>query len=221
MNPTAKRSTKYTTEWEKTRPWLKAGDSPHTAKCTACQKQFQISGSGVCQVDSHAKSKAHMNAIPSKSQSLLKVLSTGQVSHIGAVPEVLSEAMQVLRAEIIDVMYKAQYNHSFSSASDDGERFRLMFPGHPAAENYKCSSTKSAYLLQYGVAELLKEDLMKDIRGVPYTFKFDETATSQVKKQYDAYICYWSPSYGQIVNMYAGSLFLWTLPCRRACETFL
>ena len=69
-----------------------------------------------------------------------------------------------------------------------------MFPGHPAAENYKCSSAKSAYLLPYGIVEPLKKDLVKDMRDVPYIFKFIETTTSQVKKQYDAYICYWSPS---------------------------
>ena len=162
---------KYLTEWENTRPWLKPGDNPSQAKCTACQKPFLVDGSGICQVNLHAKSNTHMKAVPSKSQTLLKVLSTGQVSHSGAVPEVLSDAMQALKAEVIDVMYKAQYNCSFSSASGDGIRYRMMFPGHPAAENYSCSSTKSAYMLQYGIAEV-----------------FDETTTSQVKKQCDTYI---------------------------------
>ena len=92
-------------------------------QCIVCNKPFQISGSGVCQVDSHAKSKWHMNAVQStlcsKSQNTIKVLSIGQVPHSYTVPEGLSEAMQALRAEIIDVMYKAQYNHGFASASDN------------------------------------------------------------------------------------------------------
>ena len=105
-----------------------------------------------------------MNAVLSKSQSTIKVLSTGQVSHSDTIPEGFSQAMQALRVEMIDVMYKAEHNPSFASASDDGERFRLMFPSHPSAENYNCSSTNVAYLLQYGIAELLNEDLVKDAR---------------------------------------------------------
>ena len=83
-----------------------------------------------------------------------------------------------------------------------------MFPGHPAAEKYSCSSTKSAYLLRYGISEILKSEQIQDIKDVPYTFKFDETTTSQVLKQYDGYLCYWSPMYEEIVNTYAGSLFM-------------
>ena len=56
MKPTVKYFTSYTTEWQKMLPWLRAGDSPYTAQC-----MFQISGIGVCQVDSHAKLKGHMN----------------------------------------------------------------------------------------------------------------------------------------------------------------
>ena len=44
--------------------------------------------------------------------------------------------------------------------------------------------------------------------GVPFTFKFDETTTKQVKKQYDAYICYWPKSSVEVINSYIGSLFV-------------
>ena len=62
-----------------------------------------------------------------------------------ALPEDLSDKMQALKAKIIDVLYQVQYNYSFSSASGDGEHYRLIFPGHHAAENYKCSSTSSVW----------------------------------------------------------------------------
>ena len=99
---------------------------------------------------------------------MLKVLPSEEVSHSAhALPEDLSDKMQALKAEIIDVLYKVQYNYSFSSVSGDGERYRLMFPGHPAAGNYKCSSTKSAYLLLYRIVDIFKEELVKDMEGVP------------------------------------------------------
>ena len=120
----------------------------------------------------------------------------------------MTPAMQALKAEIIETLHKTEYNHSFSSAEKDGELYRLMFPGHPAAEKYSCFSTKSAYLLRYGISEILKSEQIQDIKDVPYTFKFDETTTSQVLKQYDGYLCYWSPMYEEIVNTYVGSLFM-------------
>ena len=95
------------------------------------------------------------------------MLPSGEVSHSAALPEDLSDKMIALKAEIIDVLYKVHYNYSFSSASGDGKRYPLMFPGHPAAENYNCSSSKSAYLLQYGIVDIFKEELVKDMEGVP------------------------------------------------------
>ena len=131
------------------------------------------------------------------------------VAHTHGGAEVLTPAMQALKAEIIETLHKTEYNHSFSSAEKDGERYCLMFPGHSATEKYSCTfTTKSAYLLQYGISEILKSEQIQDIKDVPYTFKFDETTTSQVLKQYDGYLCYWSPIYEEIVRTYAGSLFM-------------
>ena len=47
--------------------------------------------------------------------------------------------MQALKAEIFPTFHKAEYNHRFSSAEQDGKGFRLMFPGHPSEGNYRCS----------------------------------------------------------------------------------
>ena len=63
-------------------------------------------------------------------------------------------------------------------------------------------------MLKYGIADFLKKDLLFDVRGVPYTFKFDETTTVQTKKQYDGHLQYWSPSKNEIVNAYCGSTFI-------------
>ena len=48
-----------------------------------------------------------------------------------------------------------------------------------------------------------------DVGKTPFTFKFDETPKTQVKKkQYGGYLQYWSSREGQIVNVYVGSLFM-------------
>ena len=41
----------------------------------------------------------------------------------------------------------------------------------------------------------------------PFIFKFDETATLQVKKHYDAYIQYWYKEMNLVNSVYCGSLF--------------
>ena len=43
---------------------------------------------------------------------------------------------------------------------------------------------------------------------MPFSFEFDETTTSQTKKQYDAYITYFSKSMQEVLTTYAGSLFV-------------
>ena len=50
--------------------------------------------------------------------------------------------------------------------------------------------------------------LKYDVNNTPFTSLFDESTTSQVKKQYDAYLQFWSKKYDEVVNCYCGSLFV-------------
>ena len=52
---------------------------------------------------------------------------------------------------------------------------------------------------------MLKMIYMTD---VPYTVKFDESTTSEMKKQLDIYVCYLSKIHDQVVNGYGGSCFI-------------
>ena len=63
-------------------------------------------------------------------------------------------------------------------------------------------------MLQYGIVPYIKEELLKGIKDVPYCFKFDETTNSQIKKQYNGYITFYSQSDKRVVTSYCGSLFL-------------
>ena len=50
--------------------------------------------------------------------------------------------------------------------------------------------------------------MLKDFKDQSFSFKFDESTTSQVKKQYDTYVQFWSSLHQQIVNRYCGSAFV-------------
>ena len=58
------------------------------------------------------------------------------------------------------------------------------------------------------LAGVLFEEIKNDMIDAPYTVKFYESTTSQVKKQLDIYVRYWSKIYDQVVNGYGGSCFI-------------
>ena len=96
-----------------------------------------------------------------------------------------------------------------------------MVPDSEIAKSYSQGKTKVKYSIQFGIAPYLKEKVMNELNGVPYTFKFDETTTSQVKKQYDAYIQFCHFGKSEVVNVYIGSLFLGHCTADNLVEHFL
>lgn len=60
-----------------------------------------------------------------------------------------------------------------------------MFPDSSIASDFRMSQTKCKYLIEFGIHPWIMEEMKKDFKGQPFSYKFDETTTSQVKKQYD------------------------------------
>ena len=54
-----------------------------------------------------------------------------------------------------------EYNIFFSSADEDNQWFRQMFPGHPDVEHFACASTKVAF----GIAVHIQRGLMADFQS--------------------------------------------------------
>lgn len=104
----------------------------------------------------------------------------------------LSDAEYATQAASIQALHMVEKNHSFASAKDDGARFRAMFPDCNIAKMYTQADSKLAYVIKFGLAPYFKKELIYDVRNTPFSFLFDETTKSQAKKQYDAYVLYWS-----------------------------
>lgn len=60
-------------------------------------------------------------------------------------------------------------------------------------------------MLNFEIAPSFKSLLFKDIAVSCYEIHFDETATKQVKKQFDICISYWSEMKGKVVYFYCYS----------------
>ena len=71
-----------------------------------------------------------------------------------------------------------------------------------------------------GLAPCFMQSLQDNFSGRTFSFKFDETAMSQVKKQYDGSKQYWSNSMKCSVILYCGSLFVDHCPSETLVEHF-
>ena len=47
-------------------------------------------------------------------------------------------------------------------------------------------------MIQDGIAPYLQKIILNELKELPFSFRFDETTTSQVKKQYGVYATYHS-----------------------------
>ena len=71
--------------------------------------------------------------------------------------------------------------------------------------------TKLKYMIGYGIYPYLKEYMLEDLKCMPFSpfsFRFDESTTSQVRKQYDRYITNYSKKEKKVSTRYVGSLFV-------------
>ena len=50
--------------------------------------------------------------------------------------------------------------------------------------------------------------MLADLKAKPFTFRFDETTTSQIKKQYGGHVTFFSDSERRVITRYAESLFV-------------
>ena len=83
-----------------------------------------------------------------------------------------------------------------------------MSPDSKIAKSYQQQETKIQYVLQFGIVPHIRRKLLEEVKDQAFCFKFDESATEQVKKQYDVYFTDYSLFRKKIVTSYCGSLFV-------------
>ena len=71
-----------------------------------------------------------------------------------------------------------------------------MFPDSATTNSYQQKADKVKYTIQFGIAPFLKDILLNELKDLAFSFRFDKTTTSQIKKQYDGYATYLSEHFG-------------------------
>ena len=67
---------------------------------------------------------------------------------------------------------------------------------------------ETRHIILYGIAPFVKDFIIHDAKGKGFTYRFDETTSSKVEKQYDRYITNFSDTFKQLIRAYSGSLFV-------------
>ena len=176
---------------------------PFRVKCAICltSKPFLIGNGGITQVKQHADTATHTQS--RKAYSNQTFLQPGP-----SAPLQLTAKDGPLKAEVIQALKMVELNIPFASANGSGNSFAIQFPDSDISKNYKMEETKAKYFIQFGIYQHLRSMLLEDLKNMPFTFRFDETTTSQIMKQYNGYVTYYSKQERKVVTRYTGSLFV-------------
>ena len=203
-------------------------DAPGKGYCILCQKSFLVTNSGFKQVLAHSKGTKHQDLAKARfdtTQKRFKVetmpgsaeTSAASLSAAEEIPStstsssskekkpasvVLDQSLQekVTQSELLWAMKVAHSGYSYSSCDDTPSLFKRMFPDSIISDHYSMSRTKVSYLISDGLGPYYRKELCENICKAPgYVIQYDETSNSQVRKQMDVLVRYWSEAKGEVV----------------------
>jgi hypothetical protein len=183
--------------------------------CTLCQKTVNCSKCGYHQILQHsatAKHKEKSLARFSSKQGHFEVVRAKSNQEVLENPGtfILDASFEdkVTKAEVLWAMKTAHSNYTFSSSDGIPALFHEMMPC-AISEKFTMSRTKVSYLIKDGLGPYFLQKLCEDIRSFDgyFTLQFDETVNSQVRKQCDLLIRYWSESDGKVAVRFLQALF--------------
>ena len=142
---------------------------------------------GVTQLQLYEKAIKHKDAVNDSSrQSKFVFNKDGKITLTGdGKGKLLSTEDQVGKAEIMRCIGIIDSNCAFRAAEAYNDKYRKMFPDSATANSYQQKADEVKYTIQFGIAPYLKDIILNELKELPFSFRFDETTTFQIKKQYD------------------------------------
>ena len=198
--------------------WCRKGEDEYHGNCLFCKIDVACDNSGKAQLLKHCTQKKHKDAMKhakDKNQAKLTTFTTSNPkvpssssTHSKSVG-MFTVGDATLEAEIYWLAKVASSNYSLRSTDHIGDLFRAMFPDSEIAKNFKLSRTSASYIIGQGLSPHFTQVLIADLSAseLPFSVHFDETTSSQVKKQMDITLRYWSPKHGEIWTAFYTSLF--------------
>lgn len=141
---------------------------------------------GLEKIRRHGKTSMHKRIVAgrggtSKQMTLVTQKSNESLLQLSKQPTFSSfREDETIKADILWALKCIQSNYAFASKHDSSELHRSMFPDSNIALNYSMAETKIRYIVDFGIATYVREQLISDLKGAPFTFLFDDT-TAQAK----------------------------------------
>ena len=175
--------------------WVRAHTNKHNAYCSVCSKVIDLSDMGRYALQSHMKSKKHVNLaslvrepaninikdfilkkekddVNANTNSNIELLNIPGPPAIATVlpiglPVVKPLVIKdvVMKAEIIHTLHLITSHHSYKSSEISKDMYRSMFPDSEIAKQFSCGERKCAYIAVFGIGQYLIDKLKCDVRN--------------------------------------------------------
>ena len=97
-------------------------------------------------------------------------------------------------------MKVAHSGYSYSSCDDTPSLLKRMFPDSIISDHFSMGKSKVSYLISDGLGPYYRKVLCENESKAPgFVIQYDETSNSQVRKQMDVLVRYWSEAKGEVV----------------------
>lgn len=214
--------------------WLRPGTDKYHAKCEVCKKEFSVSWGCESAIKKHLggdkhsenmklyqSSKKGLSALfykklPTSSSSHSTVTSNpssstafGCSSNQKMMDQMVNSQVLVTTAECRMILRIIKNHDSFRSCLELGDDLKAMFPDSAIAAGFTLSKTKCAYVVKYGIAPWLKQNLCQVISDSPFfSVSYDESLNRQMQEQQmDLQVRYWCNKKSRAITRYYASEF--------------
>ena len=129
---------------------------------------------------------------------LLPQKTASEATHCEAT---LSLQDQISKAETLWAMKTAKEDLPFQASDGVPQLVERLFPDSVVAQKMTMSHTKVSYMTSHGLGPYFLQKTIDDILSSPdtyYIIHFDKTTTSQIKKQLDVLVRYFSDTHCEV-----------------------
>ena len=115
--------------------------------------------------------------------------------------ETMSLPDQICKAEALWALETAKDDFSFHASDGFPQLLQRICPDSEIAKGVKMSCTKVSYVIGHGLGPCFLQKTVDDILNTPrtyFTLHFDETTASQIKKQFDILVRYYSDNHNEV-----------------------
>ena len=203
----------------KLKRWLKKQYSEY-GYCMLCNREVKYATSGVQAFIQHATKKIHKERSDAKfgdNQVHIAGNPSSSSSEVSKEKEIIldrSLADKVTGAEAMWVFKLAQQDYSLRSCENIPLLFKRMFPDSEVAKKFTMGRAKASYVVSDGLGPLIGKLVCLSTSKGAFTLLFDETTTTQNRKQMDVLIRYCCEDQKLVVTRYVMLFFCESSSCR-------